>query len=124
MQISNSSEQADLFQSIWSVLLNQVWVLIIELDRFHIPHIIHDLELLHEVILHSFFNHVTACKVPPHSSLDNVNITSDHQENITMDLHSKERLESRSRHIKSMDFSANNQASQAFLKFFRTDMQP
>jgi len=123
VQVSNSREQANLLQSVGSVRLYQVWILIIELDRFHIPHIIHDLELLHEVVLHSFFNHVATGKIPPHASLDNVDIASDHQENIAMDLHSEKRLNSRRRHIESMNFPTYNQTSQTFLKLLRTDME-
>jgi len=78
------------------------------LDRLHISHIVHDLEFLHQIVLHSFFDHVAASEIPPNTSLDDVHISFYHYEDVTVDLHSEEGLDCGGGHVKAVDFAADD----------------
>lgn len=105
------------------MVLDVVGVCIVQLHVLHVSHVVHDLELLHQVVAHSVFNLVTACQVPPDGTLQDHNVALDHEVKVTVNLHPEVALNHRGGQRKVMNFAANNQASQALLHFLRRHVQ-
>ena len=117
VKIRHPNEYADLLQRVRRVRFDIVWVVDVQLHVLHIPHVVHDLELLHQVVSHAVLDLVSTSQVPPHSALKDHYISFDHQEEVTVDLHSEMSLDDGSGQRKVMDLSANKQTSQPFLDF-------
>jgi len=98
------------------VILNEVGVRIIQLNILHVSNIVHDLEFLHQVILHSFLDHVSSRQESSDAPLKNENILFDHDKDITIDLHSEVRLEVGCCLIEAVDLTSNDQPSKSLLK--------
>lgn len=69
VKIGHSNEYADLLERVRSVLFDIVRVGVVQLHVLHVPHVVHDLELLHQVVSHAVLDLVPTSQVSPHSTL-------------------------------------------------------
>lgn len=72
---------------------NEFGVGVFELYILHVSDVVHYLKLLHEVVLHSFFNHIPTSQEPPDSALEYVYIALDHFKYFSVQVHSEAGLD-------------------------------
>ena len=94
--VDNSAEQEDLLRRIWCMLLDHSWVALItkEHEAFHLPHVLHALILLHEIVSHSLLDHVSSGHVSTNCTLQDLSVLLDCCEHLTEPSHSEVGLDS------------------------------
>lgn len=123
MQICHPVEEANLLQSVRSVILDQVGVRVVKLNILHVADVVHDLEFLHQVFLHTLFDHIATCEESPDASLKDEDVFLNHQENISVDLHPEERLNCGRSHVEAVDLASDYQTSQTLLDLLGRNME-
>ena len=94
-----------------------------EHEALHLPHVLHELILLHQVRPHALFNHIPSCHVASHGSLKNHGIGLNRIENLLEPTHSEDRLNPRGNLVDVVNTASDNQALEPLLDLLCRDVQ-
>lgn len=108
MHVCNSAEKKNFLHCVGSNIPHLTTVLSKQLKLLHLPNIIHYFELLSQISLHPFLNHIASGHIPPKASLENHRVLFNHLKNLPRPAHPKVCLNAGGYLIHMHDSSANN----------------
>jgi hypothetical protein len=106
-------------------MLEQVWVLVIakELKLLHFTYIVDDSELLSQVRLQAELDLVTSSHVLAVSTLEDLDVASDHDVDLAAPPHSEVGLDEGGSLVKESDTAADSQSLYVLLNLFSRDFE-
>ena len=126
MLINDSGEKEDLLLRIRRLCPHKRGSILLvseEHEALHLPHVLHELILLHQVRSHARFNHIPSRHVTPNGSLENHGICLNVLENLLKPAHSEDRLDPRGNLVDVVNTATDNQALEPLLDFLGGDVQ-